>query len=121
MRYFPRGVHKEPQLDPASRKQRRSTGSKPVDPERALELRQAESREERQQLRSSDSAYTRFLQEETQDPEMEKLLDEVIEAGMAQGKTDEQILAELGAMTGMLRSEDALTNEEVAQREQKLN
>ena len=52
---------------------------------------------------------------------MEKLLDEVIDAGMAQGKTDEQILAELGAMTGMLRSEDALTNEEVAEREQKLN
>ena len=86
------------------RKQRKSSGSnKPVDPERAQELRQAESLEERQQLRSSDSAYTRFLQDETQDPEMEKLLDEVIDAGMAQGKTDEQILAELGAMTGMLR------------------
>lgn len=39
---------------------------------------------------------------------------------MKEGKTDEQILAELGAMTGMASEEDAMTPEKRKERDQKV-
>jgi len=45
----------------------------------------------------------------TQDAEVEKLIDNLIDEKMLEGKTDEQILAELGAITGMTSDRHAKT------------
>ena len=57
----------------------------------------------------------------TQDAEMEKLLDSLIDEKMQEGKTDEQILAELGAITGLTSERHAKTPEELKKYEQSLH
>ena len=57
----------------------------------------------------------------TQDVEMEKLLDSLIDEKMQEGKTDEQILAELGAITGLTSERHAKTPEELKKYEQSLH
>jgi len=49
---------------------------------------------------------------------MEKLLDSLIDDKMGEGKTDEQILAELGAVTGMSSERHAMTPEDRKKYEQ---
>ena len=63
-------------------------------------------------------AYEHFLTDSTQDPEMEKLLDSLIDEGMAKGKTDEQILAELSANMLGDASGSHLTPDERREREE---
>ena len=43
---------------------------------------------------------------------MEKLLDSIIDERMGQGKTDEQILAELGMTTGIATELQSMTPEQ---------
>ena len=65
-------------------------------------------------------AYDSFVTDSTQDPEIEKLLDSMIDESMAKGKTDEQILAELaGTMTGDA-SGSHLTPDERREREESI-
>ena len=100
------------------RKERYDKRIKPVDQEKLKELKYATSLEERQQMKKGDIAYDNFLADSTQDPEMEKLLDSLIDEGMAKGKTDEQILAELGATMAGDASGSHLTPEERHEREE---
>ena len=72
-----------------------------VDAERASEIKQAQTKEERAMLRKGDTAYSKFLIDETQDADMEKLMDKIIDDGMKAGKSDADILAELGKVTGV--------------------
>ena len=74
---------------------------KPVDSERAMRLKEAESKLEQRQIGKGEAAFDKFLTDSTQDAEIDKLLSSIIDERMEQGKTDEQILQELAGMTGM--------------------
>ena len=91
---------------------------KPVDPEKVQELKSATSLEERHLMKQGDMAYDTFMTDSTQDPEMEKLLDSMIDEGIAEGKTDEQILAELGSAMAGDSSGSHLTPDERRKREE---
>ena len=120
VRFFaPRGIYREQMLE--KEKRRREPFDKkfrPVDPGKADELKYATTLEERREMKKGDTAYDKFLAESTQDAEMDKLLDSLIDERMAQGKTDEQILAELGATLAGDASGSHLTPEERHEREE---
>ena len=120
VRYFaPRGIHREQMLEKEKRNRELfDKRMKPIDPEKSHELKYATSLKERQQMKKGDMAYDAFVTDSTQDAEMEKMIDSLIDEGMAKGKSDEQILAELGAtMTGD-GSGSHLTQEERREREE---
>ena len=101
-RCFPRGIHREQQLDKQKELQDGfSKKFKPVDAERNLRDKFAGSLKERKMMRKADVKYGQFVKDEVIDPDLDKMLDNLIDEKMAAGKTDEQILAELGAITGM--------------------
>ena len=52
-------------------------------------------------MQKGDMAFNKFKMDVSQDAEIEKLLDSIIDERMSQGKTDEQILEELGSITGL--------------------
>lgn len=65
--------------------------------------------EERSMIQQGDTSFGKFVMDSTQDAEVEKLIDNLIDEKMLEGKTDEQILAELGAITGMTSDRHAKT------------
>lgn len=62
-------------------------------------------------INKGESAFDKFVTEGTQDAEMEKMLDSIIDERMGEGKTDEQILAELAGMTNMASEADSMSPE----------
>ena len=62
-------------------------------------------------INKGESAFDKFVTEGTQDAEMEKMLDSIIDERMGEGKTDEQILAELAGMTNMTSEADSMSPE----------
>ena len=121
VRFFPRGIHKEQQLD--LKKSREGVYRKvkpPVDHDRQAMYKEATSKEEMKLIKKGDTTFENFKIDAMQDAEMEKILDDIIDKRMAEGKTDEQILEELSALTGLTNANDALTAEQREDREKKL-
>lgn len=66
VRHFPRGVILEQQLDKQKRlREQRDKRYKPVDPERDLRLKQAESKLEERLIGKGEAAFDKFLLDST--------------------------------------------------------
>ena len=118
MRYFPRGIYKEQMLDREKREREGINKKyKPVDPEKISRRKEGESKQEQRMINKGETAYGQFLMDSTQDAEMEKMLDSIIDERMSQGKTDEQILAELAVMTKMTSETEAMSPEQADSRQ----
>ena len=75
-------------------------------------MKEGQSKLEQRMINKGESAFDKFVSESTQDAEMDKMLDSLIDERMGAGKTDEQILAELASMTNMTSEADSMSNEQ---------
>lgn len=73
------------------------------------------SKEELQEMKKAEAQYNEFMQDNLQDPEIDKNLDNIIDEQIKKGKSDTEILRHLGGVTGLGR--EPLTRGEQEQRE----
>lgn len=72
-------------------------------------------------LQRSDAEYSKFLAEETQDSELDKMVDQLIDEGLAAGKTDKEILAELSGKTGLVTGGNTMTLEQTQKHQESIS
>ena len=93
---------------------------KPLDGTRNIRRKKARSMEELRDMKRDDIKFSKFQRETVMDTAFEKELDGLIDEQMAKGKTDQEIIAYVGGLTG-LGPQQPESEEENIEDEEELN